>query len=224
MNGPEHFPVEKLGTFVPKLPPHWRVCRLKDVATLVEDVLPENTGPDYEFRYVDIGNVSSQGRIIDTDRIVFGEAPSRARRRVVANDTIISTVRTYLKAVALIEPPADDLVVSTGFAVLHPKSTVHPAFLWRVLQSEEFVGNVVSHSEGVSYPAIAPGKLMALPFWFPPSVDEQSKYLSLVDSRIEEIDGLIGRKRQVVSRLLEYRSALISAAVTGKLNAVGGGS
>ena len=47
--------------------------------------------------------------------MLFGDAPSRVRRITQKNDVIISTVRTYLKAVALIEQ--NGLIVSTGFDV-----------------------------------------------------------------------------------------------------------
>jgi hypothetical protein len=88
------------------------------------------------------------------------------------NNFLVDTVRTYLKAIAYINNPPDNLIVSTGFAVLRPMSMVNPRFLWRIVQCQQFVDSVMSHSEGVSYPAISPSCLAFLPFLLPP-FDEQ---------------------------------------------------
>src|SRR3990172_3308611 len=100
------------------IPAHWETKRLKFVAQINPDVLPEETHPDYLISYVDITNVDSRGRIVSPQDLRFEAAPSRARRKVKSGDTILSTVRTYLKAIAFIKYPADNLTVSTGFAVL----------------------------------------------------------------------------------------------------------
>ena len=111
--------VEWLG----KVPEHWEVRRLKYWLGINRKVLPEDTNPGYTFRYVDIGSVAA-GRLIESPkRLRFGDAPSRARRVVTHGDTIISTVRTYLKAVWHAENPQEFLVASTGFAVLTPNKT-----------------------------------------------------------------------------------------------------
>src|SRR5690606_21828835 len=59
--------------------------------------------------------------IVNATEMPFGEAPSRARRVVKRGDVIVSTVRTYLRAVAQVDREHDGAVVSTGFAVLRPR-------------------------------------------------------------------------------------------------------
>ena len=200
-----------------KIPAHWEVKRLKNVARLNPEVLRETTDPDYLLQYVDITNVNDKGSILDIQEIKFDEAPSRARRKVVHGDTIISTVRTYLKAIAYINNPPDNLIVSTGFAVLRPMSMVNPRFLWRIVQCQQFVDSVMSHSEGVSYPAISPSCLAFLPFLLPP-FDEQVAIAVWLDQETAKIDALITKIRGSIDKLKEYRTALISAAVTGKID------
>jgi type I restriction enzyme, S subunit len=50
-------------------------------------------------------------------------------------DTIISTVRTYLKAIWYVAEDVHDLIASTGFAVLSPGKDVEPEYLSYVIQS-----------------------------------------------------------------------------------------
>ena len=195
-----------------EIPAHWQVKRLKYVAAMNSDVLPEDHNPDELVSYVDISNVDATGSVLQTQAIRFGDAPSRARRKVRSGDTIISTVRTYLRAIAFMADPPDDLVVSTGFAVLRPRSLMWPQFLWRLVQSTAFVEPVVAHSEGVGYPAINPGRLGSLPVWVPP-LPEQRAIATYLDREATRIDALVAAKERLIALLQEKRSALISRTV-----------
>jgi type I restriction enzyme, S subunit len=203
--------------WIQELPSHWKVRRLKDVVRMNPDVLGENTDPELLIRYVDIGNVDSTGQVLDHQDIAFGQAPSRARRRVRSGDTIISTVRTYLRAIAYVDGSTANLVVSTGFAVLRPGKDLDDRFLWRLVQTPEFVDAVVSHSEGIGYPAISPTQLAALSVWVPP-VDEQRLIAAFLDRETAKIDALIAKKQRLIELLQEKRTALISHAVTKGLD------
>lgn len=78
------------------------------------------------MEYVDISSVNLVEGISATETVTFDKAPSRARRVVKDGDTIISTVRTYLKAIASIQSPPANMVVSTGFAVIRPRDGLDP--------------------------------------------------------------------------------------------------
>jgi type I restriction enzyme S subunit len=81
--------------------------RLKYAATINDESLTEATEPDYELQYIDIGNVDSYGTVHDVVAYKFEDAPSRARRIARHGDVIVSTVRTYLQAIAPIENPPE---------------------------------------------------------------------------------------------------------------------
>lgn len=80
-------------------------------------------------------------------------------------------------------------------------------------QSEAFVNNVVSHSEGISYPAINPSELASLPTWLPP-LREQDAICDYVDRKIAKVDALIAKKRQLLDLLREWDSAVIAHMVS----------
>jgi len=200
-----------------KIPIHWEIKQIKHVVQINPETLPENTSPNYTIQYLDISNIDKIGGIGINQEFLFADAPSRARRIVRAGDTIISTVRTYLKAVAFFENPLENQVVSTGFAVLRSKTDVYPKFLkWFVL-SKEFIERVVAHSVGVGYPAINPSELASLPIWIP-TYEEQFNIASFLDRETLIIDSSILKIRKIITKLQEYRTALISAAVTGKID------
>ena len=205
--------VEWLG----QIPAHWGVRRLKFVAGINPDSLPETTPADFPIRYVDIGNVSSEGQVLNIQEYTFENAPSRARRKVKVGDTIISTVRTYLQAIAFIEPQISDHIVSTGFAVLRPIEFIFPNFLYYLVRSKGFVDAVMSHSTGVSYPAINPSTLAGLWSLLPP-FPEQRAIAEYLDRETARIDRLIAEIKASIELLQQQRTALISAAVTGRID------
>jgi type I restriction enzyme, S subunit len=200
-----------------EIPAHWKVKRLKNIASCNDEVLGENTPSDYEIEYVDISSVDLVQGITDSEIIPFSKAPSRARRKVRDGDIIVSTVRTYLKSIAAIRQPSENTIVSTGFAVIRPIHTCNPDYIGYVLQSEGFVCDVVANSVGVSYPAINSSVLTRLPVIEPP-LEEQKTIARFLDYKTAQIDALIAKKASLLKKLAEKRSALISQAVTKGLD------
>ena len=196
----------------------WIEKRLKFVATYNDESLPETTDPDYAIEYVDISSVNLIEGIVCTEDLVFEKAPSRARRLVQHGDTIVSTVRTYLKAIAPIYSPPSNLVVSTGFAVIRPANEIDSRYMAYVLQSKPFVDTVVANSTGVSYPAISPSRLVCIRIRLPRVLAEQHQIADFLDWKTGQIDRLIAKKRALVSALSEKRMAVITQAVTRGLD------
>jgi type I restriction enzyme S subunit len=199
-----------------EIPAHWEVRRLKYTASINDEALSETTDPDYEFVYVDISSVDAAKGVVATEVYRFEDAPLRARRIVRDGDTIVSTVRTYLRAIAPIRDPDDNLIVSTGFAVVRPRK-LDSGYLSYALRSPFFVETVVSRSTGVSYPAINAPEVGNIGVSIPP-LDEQCAIASFLDRETARIDALTEKINQSIETLHEYRVALISAAVTGKID------
>lgn len=204
--------------WLPEIPVHWDVARLKDVSTINESALPEDTDPSREIEYVDIGGVNGLGEIIESETMTFASAPSRARRLVHLGDVIVSTVRTYLRAIASIRESDSRLVVSTGFAVIHPKDRLLPEYAAYVLQAPLFVERVVSESKGVSFPAILETEMSTFEIPIPPP-EEQRAIAAFIDRGTAKIDALVAKKERLIELLEEKRSAVNTRAVTKGLDA-----
>ena len=199
------------------IPAHWDVRWLKFWVDTNKRTLSEKTDPNFQFRYIEIGGVSAGELLNEPAAIRFGSAPSRARRIVRQGDTIVSTVRAYLKAVWFADDEADDLVCSTGFAVLTPKSDAFPKFVSYVVQSAPFTHQVMANSVGVAYPAISERKLRVLSVPVPP-LPEQRAIAAYLDRK-----GAIARRyahvaRHIIDTLRELRQVEIHDAVTRGLN------
>ena len=199
-----------------KIPAHWKVKRIKDIVKINSETLKEDTPYDYTFKYIDISNVSSDGVITPSEDMTFYESPSRARRIIHKGDVIVSTVRTYLKAIAPIDFDANNIIASTGFAVLTPFE-IESSYLKYLILSSPVIDQFCSQSTGVSYPAISSGKISALSALVP-SHDEQRAIADYLDKKCGEIDGqvaLLEKKRDAYARL---KISVINKAVTHGLN------
>ena len=204
--------------WVGEVPEHWEVKPLKRWVRLNARTLGQKTSPDFEFRYVDIGSVQTGRLVKEPERIRFEAAPSRARRVLRRGDTIISTVRTYLKAIWYVGEDADDLIASTGFAVLTPGSGVEPEYLGYVIQSSPFVNRVTANSIGIAYPAIAETVLGRFPVALPPTVDEQQAIVARIKTESAPLDDAIARTEEEIKLIREYRDRLIADVVTGQVD------
>jgi type I restriction enzyme S subunit len=209
--------VEWLG----EVPAHWEVKPLKRWVRINERALGEKTDPEYEFRYVDIGSVKTGRLSKELERMRFDAAPSRARRVLRRGDTIISTVRTYLKAIWYVDEHASDLVASTGFAVLTPGTGVEPEYLGYVIQSSAFVNRVSANSIGIAYPAIAESVLGRFPVAIPPTVAEQQRILAQIKLESGPLDSAIEQALTEIQLIREYRDRLIADVVTGQMDVRG---
>ena len=198
------------------VPEHWEVLRLKYVASINDETLSESTPADLEIMYVDISSVDGLRGITSVEPMLFEDAPSRARRIVRDGDTIISTVRTYLRAIAPIRDPHSNLIVSTGFAVVRPRN-VDPDYLSYALRESGFIDSIVARSVGVSYPAVIAAEIGAIPIPLPPP-SEQRAIAVFLDQETTRIDEMAAKIDAAVQRLQEYRTALITAAVTGTID------
>lgn len=212
-------PIKPTGIdWMPEVPAHWEVKPLKHWLRERAKSLSDRTPPEYEFEYLDISCVGTGFLTAKPERMKFEDAPSRARQIVQKGDTILSTVRTYLKAVYFIEDDWPDLIASTGFAVLRPVKSVEPRLLGYVLQSSTFIERVIRASIGVAYPAISEGRLGTLHVAFPPELVEQKAILDHIAAETAAFDKAIEKAQDEITLIREYRERLIADIVTGKLD------
>lgn len=204
--------VEWLG----EIPEHWEVKKLKYISTVNDESLSENYSEDFEINYIDIGSVTT-GSINKYENMMYSTAPSRAKRIVKNGDILVSTVRTYLKAIAPISLKEDNFIVSTGFAVIRSKNKIISDFMKYGLLSNYFIDLVEASSVGISYPAINASDLITFKIAIPP-LQEQQQIANYLDEKTSKIDILIEKSNKSIELLKEKRTALISAAVTGKID------
>jgi hypothetical protein len=122
------FPGHEKVKLVKGVPEGWRVAELKELASVNPSSISHRNTPE-TILYVDISSVSTN-RIDEVTMYASKEAPGRARRRVRHGDIIWSSVRPANRAYCLIYDPPENLIVSTGFAVIRPNVRMPFTFLF----------------------------------------------------------------------------------------------
>ncbi|HUY33373.1 MAG TPA: restriction endonuclease subunit S [Pirellulales bacterium] len=202
------------------LPRGWHHDRLKDVAAINASALPANTDPGYEFDYLEISNVDYHG-VVDLkaiERLRYEDAPSRARRRVAKNSTLISSVRPNLQSVAFMFNGREDLICSTGFNVAEPnEARLWPMFAYYAIVSENARQYFEAAATGVGYPAVADKDFRAFPVPIPP-LAEQRRIAAYLDASCAVIDAAVAAKRRQLEILDALCASILVQAVTKGLD------
>jgi len=134
---------------------------LSEVASLNRSSYTLKTLPQ-EILYLDTGNITNN----KIEKLSFlgceDKKPSRARRKVMENDIIYSTVRPNLRHFGLIIDPPENLVVSTGFVTITPDvQKINPMFLMNCLTTTSMTEHLhgVASTSTTAYPSIKPSDL-----------------------------------------------------------------
>lgn len=107
---------------------------------------------------------------------------------------------------------------TTELHVIHPSGGLDGRFLLYVTLSHTFRNIGESEMYGTAGQKRLPDKFIR-DFICPyPSIQEQHTIIEYLDRETSRIDTLISKTNQAIGKLQEYRSALITAAVTGKIN------
>jgi type I restriction enzyme, S subunit len=125
--------------------------QLKDVAIVNQSTLKSNTDID-KILYVDISSVST-GSIDGKTEYDLKNAPGRAKRIVKHEDIIWSCVRPNRKSFSLVWRPEENLIASTGFAVITAQK-IPSTFLYQLITENEFVSYLENNAKGAAYPAV----------------------------------------------------------------------
>lgn len=101
------------------IPENWVWCRLGEIIQYTENLdIQKYLSPDTIVNYVDIDAIDNQNFIIrEAKQKSVRELSTRARRVLKPNFIAYSTVRPYLKNIAIVEEEKENYIGSTGFNV-----------------------------------------------------------------------------------------------------------
>ncbi len=214
-----------------RIPAHWEVKKLKYV-------LKKNKGA------LKTGPFGSQ--LKNSELNPLGEYKVYTQRNVLDNDYLNGNDRIdENKFISLKEfeiHPSDILFTTRGtigkcsaFPKEAEKGILHPCLIriqidgdivitdWIinfVNNSSFFIENVKLESNSTVIDVIYGGTLKEIVFPIPPS-DEQTAIVAHIEKERARIDAKIEKTKKLIDLLKEYRTALISEAVTGKIKVVG---
>ena len=118
---------------------------------------------------------------------------------------------------ALVDETADDFVCGYHLGIIRPGPMTDPGFMFRTMQSVAVNQQLQTSASGVTrygLPNAAVGRV-TIPL---PPLDEQRAIGAFLDHETARLDELSSQVETAIERLQEHRMALITAAVTGKID------
>jgi type I restriction enzyme S subunit len=211
--------VEWLGA----VPEHWGVSPLKHQVQLESGGTPSKDKPEFwghGYPWASAKDLKVE-ILTDTEDHVTQAAIDSGAASLVAEDSVLVVVRgmilLHTLPVVLTSVP---MAINQDLKALKSRKTMAPSYLAWLLRglSREILGRTDQAAHGTKALRTDDWTGMMLPL--PPIKDQLaiSKYL---DETTRKIDTLIAKAQQAIELQQEHRTALISAAVTGKIDVRG---
>jgi type I restriction enzyme S subunit len=201
--------VEWLG----KVPRHWGVIPLKRCCRIPNGLVDPTVGRYATLSLIAPNHVQSgTGRLLEVETADDQGAIS-GKYHFAEGTVLYSKIRPALRKACV--APFEGLCSADMYPIYSTKIT--PRLLLYQLLSDYFSSFAILSSDRVAMPKVNRETIGDFPMVVPPSA-EQEVIVRYVDEAVAEIDRLGDRSVEVIERLRERRTALITAAVTGQID------
>lgn len=188
-----------------EIPTHWDLKKAKHMFSLVTENVSDSSLPKIALENIE----SRTGKYIETDSDFMGEGVEFKK-----DDILFGKLRPYLAKVYKAEftgQAVGDIYVFRG----NEEQT--PEYLKYLLLSYPFISVVDGSTYGAKMPRANWDFISHLVLPCPPKI-EQKNIATYLDHKVGQIDVAIAEKEQMLEDLKNYRSAIISEAVTKGLD------
>lgn len=203
--------VEWLG----EVPEHWGIMKFTHCVKIRSGQVDPRKPPYDNFWLIAPNHISSgQGRIINLETAKEQGADS-GKYLCETGEVIYSKIRPALVKACL--SPSDKVLCSADMYPMNSYNGLTNNFLLLYLLSDVFTRFAVNQADRVAMPKINRESLADCKIPVPPKT-EQEKIYAHTTIALNQLDLVIQKSVITVERLQERRTALISAAVTGKID------
>jgi len=196
--------------WIGEVPEHWEVTRIKWLTKLRID--RRNDSPE-GYHYIGLEDIEPEtGKLKPTENNSRQSEESNVAV-FFCGDVLYGKLRPYLKKAIISEQEG---ICSTEFLIIRPVS-VSPRWLQHWLLTSEVTQQIEAGCFGAKMPRTDWEHVSSI-FMPIPDSTEQATIISALDQQTARIDLIIEKTQRSIDLLRERRSALITAAVTGKID------
>jgi type I restriction enzyme S subunit len=202
------------------IPGHWQVKKFGYISRVVRGASPRPAGDTRYFDgdfipWITVGEVTKDEKVYLTSTETMLTEEGATNSRTIRSHTLVLTnsgaTLGVPKILSITGCANDGIVAFEGL-----REDTNKVFLYYYLRSltENLRDRI---KQGSGQPNLNTDIIKAISVPFPPPA-EQAAIAAYLDSETTELDALVAKVEMAVERLHEYRSALITAAVTGKID------
>jgi type I restriction enzyme S subunit len=221
-------PLEDSGVdWLGEVPTHWEVKRIKYLAIgqdcgiqmgpfggMLKDLSVEETG----FKVYGQENTINDDFTAGHRWITYKQLLEMARYTVRKGDLLLTRKGSIGKCRVVPDDVIPGIIDSDTIRVRVNEDWILKSFLVRLMHEAWYLQEqIVWNSRGAILTGLNTTTIAELRVAVPP-LSEQKEIVAYLDRETAKIDALIAKIREGIEKLKEYRTALISAAVTGKID------
>ena len=164
--------------------------------------------PNIKNRHIDFDNVNyiTKERYLESPEIMLE-----------VGDVLIAKDGSTLGTTNVVRNLPAPATVNSSIAVLRPKPNLNSSFLYWIMTCPYTQSIIQQVKDGQGVPHLFQADLRKFRVWLP-SYEEQRAIAAYLDHETAHIDALTEKVEKSITLLREYRTSLISAAVTGKID------
>jgi len=208
-----------------KTPAHWRILPFKRLFEVIYRY-PTYYGIEYVLdgvREIRGEAIAPDGQMLELkdQRYISLELSAQFGQTILQEGDLVMSVRGTMGKVGFVDKNWAGSNITANLMRLSPRpELIEGRFLIRALSSQYFLQMLDLQAPQTTIKTITVPQLAVIPIPVPPLL-EQEQILALLENEISKIDALAEGVHKGWAQLKEYRSALISAAVTGKIDVQG---
>lgn len=201
------------------IPEHWDAKPLKFIALVKTGfAFSSDDFTDEGVPVLRIGDINRDGQIDFTNAKCLPDDFLRTNRDVIvrSGDIAMAMTGATIGKVGRYRHQMPALL-NQRVCIFRPMHGASIDYLWYLLNTDFYMEHVLLTAFGGAQPNISDTQLLACSVPVPP-LTEQAAIAAYLDLETAKLDALVGKVEEAVERLQEYRTALITAAVTGKID------
>lgn len=212
--------VEWLG----QVPEHWTVSKLKYFASIQGGfAFSSDLFIEEGTQVLRIGNVYQNCLSLERQPIFIANDLVKNFQDFIVkkNDVLMSLTGTLGKrdyGFAIKVETDDQYLLNQRVAKISPNKNVVTDFMVYVLWSESYLTQLYSLPSGTKQANLSNSDVLGIEIVVPPTMEEQKQIARYIKEKSEKFDEMISKAESAIQLMKERRTALISAAVTGKID------
>jgi type I restriction enzyme S subunit len=211
------------------IPEHWEICKIRRVLSTLTDFSANGSFADLaaNVKYIDKPDYSRLIRLTDlreslkNDGIYVSKEAHNylSKSALFGGEILMANVGAYAGLVCLV--PKIQFIATLGpnmFLLKFQKQIINNQYAFTLLGSDLYCKTLANIALSSAQPKLNKEDIRSIDLIFPPSVEEQNEILDYIKQETSKIETLISKYQKQIELMQEYRTALISQAVTGKID------
>ncbi|BDB56559.1 restriction endonuclease subunit S [Flavobacterium ammonificans] len=211
--------IEMLG----EIPEHWEIAKIKRLSTLIsKGTTPSTVGKEVsdngEIRYLKSENIVDNQLLKTPEFYIDNETNQILKRSMLElNDVLIVIAGASIGKVAILTDDFCPSNTNQAVSFIRLKNPNSSCFVWYWLQSSYIKERISLDATQSAQPNLSMESIGN--FYIPKiSIEEEQDIITFLTQKTKDIDVIISKTKHEIELLKEYKMALISEVVTGKVD------